>query len=255
MKKMLIRVVIAVVVLVVLLLVGVAMFLGSIVKKGVETVGPTLTKTDVKLGGASVSLLSGSGTLKGFVLGNPAGYKGDFAIKVGRVDLGVQPGSLFGDKVRITHLRVEAPEILVEGGPKKNNLTQILDNVQAASGGAAGSQPQPAGASKGASRKLQVDDLLIAGGRVQVSTVLTGGQPVTLPLPDIHFTNLGDGPDGITAAELTRKVLGQITQETIAALTKDLANLGKGLVNGATGTLQGATEKVTKGLGDLFKKK
>lgn len=255
MKKILIRVVIGVVVVVAVALVVVAMFLGSIVKKGVETVGPTLTKTDVKLGGASISLLSGSGTLKGFVLGNPTGYKGDFAIKVGRVDLGVQPGSLFGDKVHVTHLRVEAPEILIEGGPKKNNLTQILDNVEAASGGAAGSQQAPAGGNKGASRKLQVDEFLIAGGKVHVSTVLTGGQPVTLTLPDIHLTNLGDGPDGITAAELTRKVLAQVTQETVTALTKNLANLGKGVVNDASGTLQGATEKVTKGLGDLFKKK
>ncbi len=98
-------------------------------------------------------------------------------------------------------------------------------------------------------------EFVLTGGKIHVSTLLTGGQPVTLPLPDIHFTNLGEGPDGITAAELTRKVLGEITKETINVLTRDVANLGKGLMNGATGTLQGATEKVTKGFGDLFKKK
>ncbi len=255
MKKILIRVVIGVVVVVLVVLVVAAMFLGSIVKKGVETVGPTLTQTDVKLSSASISLLSGSGSIKGFVLGNPAGYKGDFAIKVGKVDLGVQPASVFGDKVHITHLRVEAPEIAIEGGPKNNNLTKIMDNVEAATGGAGSSPAKPAGPSQGAARKLQVDDFVLTGGKVHVSTLLTGGQPVTLPLPDIHFTNLGEGPDGITAGELTRKILGEITSETITVLTKDVANLGKGLMNSATGALQGATEKVTKGIGDLFKKK
>src|SRR5882672_6343672 len=33
--------------------------LGSIIKKGVETVGPQLTRTEMKLDGASVSVLSG----------------------------------------------------------------------------------------------------------------------------------------------------------------------------------------------------
>ena len=92
MKKILIRVALAGVVLLVIAVVVGAMFLGSIVKKGVETAGPSITKTDVKLDGASLSVLSGSGTLKGFVLGNPEGYKGDFAIKVGVVDVGVKPG-------------------------------------------------------------------------------------------------------------------------------------------------------------------
>lgn len=260
MKKILIGIVVGVAVLLVASLVVAALFLGSIIKKGVETVGPTLTKTEVKLDSANVGILSGSGSLKGFVLGNPQGYKTPFAIKVGTVDLGVQPRSVFSDKVRITQLRIKAPEIMIEGDPQRNNLTKILDNVQAATAGSGTEQKnKPAGEAKGASRKLQVDDFLISGGQIHVSTILTGGQPVTLPLPDIHFTDLGQGPEGITAAELTKKVLHQITQETILVLTRDLARLGadlsKGAMNASTNALQGVTEKATKSLGDLFKKK
>jgi hypothetical protein len=269
MKKILIRVVLAVVVLLVVALVVGAMFLGSIIKKGVETMGPSVTKTDVRLDGASLSLLSGSGTLKGFVLGNPEGYRGDFAIKVGVVDVGVQPGSVFSDKVHVTYVRINGPEIALEGNPTgNNNLTKIMDNVQAATGGSGGGKPPPKTGDKGAAKKLQVDDLVITGGRIHLSTVITGGgfhlssvltagKPVTVPLPDIHFTNLGEGPDGITAGELTKKVLGTVTQSTLTAAAKRITDLGKGAVDAASGAVKDAGDvgKAVKGVGDLFKKK
>ena len=255
MKKILIRVVLAVVVLLVVAVVVGAMFLGSIVKKGVETVGPSITKTDLKLDGASLSVLSGSGTLKGFVLGNPEGYKGDFAIKVGVVDVGVKPGSVFSDKIHVTHVRINGPEIALEGNPAgNNNLTKIMDNVQAATGSSGGDKPQPKTADKGVAKKLQVDDVLITGGKIHLSTILTAGKPVTVPLPDIHLTNLGEGPDGITAGELTKKVLGEVTRSTLSAAAKGIADLGKGAVDAAKGAADGVG-KAVKGVGDLLKKK
>lgn len=73
------------------------------------------------------------------------------------------------------------------------------------------------------------------------------------------MTNLGQGTDGITAAELSEKVFSEITQKTIAAVTAEIGNLGKGatdLIKGAAGTNTVPTlEKATKGIGDLFKKK
>ena len=71
------------VVAVITLVVVLALSLDSIIKKGVEAVGPQITKTEMKLEKASISILSGSGALKGFVIGNPEGYKTPSAIKVG----------------------------------------------------------------------------------------------------------------------------------------------------------------------------
>src|SRR2546422_1862994 len=90
MKKLIIRIAIAVVGLVVLALVVVFFSLNSIVKKGVETVGPRLTKVDVRLGSAKLSPLSGNGQLTELFVGNPEGYKTPSAIKVGDVKVGVQ---------------------------------------------------------------------------------------------------------------------------------------------------------------------
>jgi len=259
MKKLLIKIgVVVVLLLVAAFLVG-AMFLGSLIKKGVETVGPTLTKTDVKLGSASVSVLSGSGSMKNFVLGNPEGYKADFAVRVGRAELGVKPRSVLSDKIHVTVVRVESPEIAFEGNvlsPKNSNLGKIMDNLEAATGGAAG-QSKPAAESQGPSKKLQVDEFLVTGGRIHVTTVLTAGKPVTLPLPDIHLTNLGQGPEGITAAELTRKALGAVLEGTLSEIAKNAAHLAQDAAKAAEGAVKGAKDaggKAVKKVGGLLKR-
>jgi uncharacterized protein involved in outer membrane biogenesis len=257
MKKLIVRIILVLVVLLVVA-VGVSIyFLGSIVKKGVETVGPQITKTEIKLDGATLSLLSGSGKLKGLFVGNPQGFKTPSAIKVGLVSVGVAPGSVLSDKVHVKEVRVEAPEITFEGGLKGNNLSKLLDNVQAATGGSEKTaEPQ----SKAASKKLQVDDFVITGGRINLSVDLSvlGGKSAIVPLPEIHLTNLGSGPDGITAADLTAKILKEVLQAAIPAAEKAVADLGKnvtGVAKDLTKDPGGTVDKAAKSVTDIFKKK
>src|SRR5207253_2422966 len=108
--------------------------LGSVVKAGVEKVGPMVTKVPVKLDGAAVSLFSGKGTLKGLEVGNPEGFKTPNAIKVGSVGIEVVPKSVFGDKIIVHSVNVQGPEITYETDLKGNNLSKILENVQSVAG-------------------------------------------------------------------------------------------------------------------------
>ena len=62
MKKLFIRLLIALVVVVILAVLAVGLFLDGVIKRGVETFGPRLTKVDIKLSSVSLSLLSGAGT-------------------------------------------------------------------------------------------------------------------------------------------------------------------------------------------------
>src|SRR6188508_368649 len=117
-------------ILVLLILVAIVfgfVFLGSVVKAGVENIGPMITKVPVKLGGANVSVFSGSGSLKNFELGNPENFKAPHAIKAGDVDVSISPGSLLADKIVIRHVRINSPEITYEQGMKGNNLSKILE--------------------------------------------------------------------------------------------------------------------------------
>jgi len=95
-----------------------------------------------------------------------------------------------------------------------------------------------------------VDDFLITGAKVHVSLAGMGGKEMTLPLPDIHLSNMGTGAEGITAADLTRRVLDALTTATVKAVSNAATDLGKG----AGKTVGGGVNKVTSGLGGLFKK-
>jgi uncharacterized protein involved in outer membrane biogenesis len=261
MKKTIIRIVLVVVILVIVF-VGVCFaFLGGIVTKGVNTVGPQITKTDVKLGSASVSILSGSATLNKLFVGNPEGYKTESAIKADKIAVSLKPMSIFGDKIIVHSVNVEAPDIMVEGGITQNNLTKILDNTQGSSAQAETQKNKPEQQKKApeekAARKMEVDDFLISGAKVHYNGTLTGGKTITLPIPDIHLQNLGTGPDGITAAELTKQVLNAVTAQVIPALTKSAGDIGKeatGLLKDVSTNGTSGLKKATKSLKGLFGK-
>jgi uncharacterized protein involved in outer membrane biogenesis len=251
MKKILIGIAVALVVIVVGAVVAVSLFLDGAIKKGVETFGPQLTRVDVKLDGVSVSLLSGSGSIKGLVVGNPEGYKMPTAITVGKASLALSPGSLLSDKVVIKSVRVEAPEITFELGAGGNNLSKILANVEAATGG----KSAPAESAPG--KKLQVDEFLITGAKVRVGATALGSTAPIL-LPEIRLSNLGTGPDGITAADLTQQVLKVLTDAAVNAAAGAVGEIGKGTVDAAKDVGKTATETVggaAKGITDIFKKK
>src|SRR5262245_60362572 len=128
MKKILIGAVVAVILLLVLVALLAHFYLDTAVKKGVETVGPALVKVDVKLDSASISLMSGSGKLTGFKVGNPEGYKSPNSISLGSAALELKPSSVFADKVIIKSINIQAPEVTFETDLKGNNLKKILDN-------------------------------------------------------------------------------------------------------------------------------
>jgi hypothetical protein len=252
--KKLIKILAVLIILFLLAIAASLYFLGSIVKAGVEKAGPKVTKTDVKLNNAKLSVFSGSGELKGFEVGNPEGYSGS-AIKVGSVALSVQPGSVMSDKVVIHSVQVLSPEISFEGNLTGNNLSKLLDNIK---GSSEKDKQATTKDEKSSQKKFQIDDFLITGAKVHVATSLLGGRAATLSVPEVHLTKLGEGADGITAAQLSEKVFAELFQNTLKAVTEQIGNIGKG----ATDMIKGATtngipnvDGIKKGVGDLFKKK
>jgi uncharacterized protein involved in outer membrane biogenesis len=254
MKKIIIGIGIGLVVILIIAVVAIGLSLDRIVKTGVETFGPKLTKVDVKLDKVSISILSGSGKIGGLVIGNPEGFKTPHAISVDSASLALSPGSLLSDKIVIKSIKVEAPDITFEGGLGGNNLSKLLANVEEAAAGEKTGAAKPAGEKPG--KKLQVDDFLITGAKLHVSlSELMGGSSVPVPLPEIHLTGLGEGPEGITAAELTKRVLVEVEKNAAKAAADAATNLGKDAAKDATKAAGDAAGKAGKSIGDLFKKK
>jgi len=152
-------------------------YLGPIVKAGVEKAGPQVAKVPVKVEGASISVFNGNGELKGFVLGNPEGFKTPEAVKVGTVAISLVPKSVAASKVIVRSVRVEAPEITYEAGFGGSNIGKILENMQSTE------KQEKSGGAKSSSKALQIDDFLITGGKIHVSATMLGGVSATLALP------------------------------------------------------------------------
>lgn len=256
MKKILLGIGVGLLVLIVVGILAVSFFLDGTVKRGIETIGPRITQTTVTLDGVGLSLFSGSGSVKGLVIGNPDGYKTPHAISVGTATLALKPGSVFSDKVIIKSINVQSPEITFEGGFGGNNLSKLLANVKQATGGSeTNAAPKE---SKSASRKIEVDDFVISKAKLLVSVTGMGGKTIPVALPEIHLSNLGTGPDGITPAELTKVVLSEIEREAVKAADSAVADLGKnatGVTKDVGKSVGDNADKIGKSIGNLFKKK
>lgn len=249
---------------VVLLLVAVlvaGVHLGDLVKAGMERVGPKVTRTTLTVDKVNLSLFSGSAGVHGLVLGNPEGFKALTSISISNAAISLAPGSVLSDKIVIHSIEVRAPDITFEGSlvGDNNNLSKILANVNSMSGpgnqtGTSAPAPAaPAGPRKPA-KKLEVDDFLITGARVHANLTGVVNKEFTLTLPAIHLTDLGKGADGITGADLTQKVLSEITAATIQALASDVANLGKDAAKAARGVVNGVLQNSSNGVGDSVDK-
>lgn len=255
-KKILFIGVILVVVIGIAAVVFVGLFLDKIVKTGIEEVAPGITQTSVTVESVNISALSGSAGISGLVIGNPPGYNSTNAISLGKAAVSVEPKSLLSDKIIVRSIAVVAPEITLEGNPfGENNLKKILDNVNAAAGtNAPAATPSATPQAKKASKKLEVDDILISGVKVTARISGLTGAPLSLTIPDIHLTNLGTGPDGITAADLTQKILSQVITGTITAVGEQAKNLVGGAAGGLLKGAGGGADALKKGIGNLFGK-
>jgi hypothetical protein len=250
MKKIILWIVIGLGFVLVVGLVAAFLSVDSIVKSGFNSVGPGLTKVETRLASANISPFSGGGKLSGLFIGNPSGYKTPSSIEVAEIQVAVQIGSLFSDKVVIEQVRLKAVDITFEGGLTGNNLDKILANIQESAGGGKDSK-QSSSEAKG-QKKLQVNDLLIEGGNIRVNLTGLVEKSLTVPLPEIHLQNLGAGAQGITAAELAAKVMDKLLAAVLDAVKGQATGLAAGLKDGGK-SAAGQLGNTAKGLKDVFK--
>lgn len=245
MKKFMVigGVAVAVIVVVIVLVLG---NLNSIIKKGVETAGPKILQAPVTLNKADISILSGSGELTGLTIGNPKGFKTDYAFQLGQVKIDVDTGSIASEKIHVKSIAIDAPQIIFEGAFGKNNLSQLQANAEAftgADGQKAATEDKKTQDSSGG-KKVQIDHLTIKNGSVSVSMDLLMGKKLTVQLPPIELKDIGKDKDA-SMSDALKKVLGAINKAVIPAIQSNIGNLDKELKK--TGeTLQ---KEVEKGLG------
>ncbi|TAM47552.1 MAG: AsmA family protein [Gammaproteobacteria bacterium] len=190
-----------------LLVVAGVYFLDVAVERGIETVGTRVARVEVALDGAGISLYSGQGALRGLRVANPAGYRAPYAVRVGQVQVALKPLSVLSDRVVVRSVVVQGPEIHYEKRGGKTNLDVIRANVESTV------------KRTDAGKRLQIDSLIIRDAKVYFYEK-RDKPPRVLTLKEIHLQDLGKGPEGLTGAELTRKITDKVIEETAAAVAK-----------------------------------
>lgn len=234
-----------------LLALGVAAYLflasrlDSLVVHGVNTYGPKLTQTKVELISASLSPLTGSGSLTGLSVGNPAGWSDGRAFYLGKVQLDVELRSVLGDSIVINEISIDQPEFAYETAFTSSNIKDLLKNMEKSAGKGGGGR-EPA-AREGQSRKFIVKKFRLTNGK---ATVEAGGKALVVTLPAISLDNLGVAEGGITAGQLSgvlmNRVLGGIVAGTAKALGSEDLSVDK---------IKAAAKKAADELKKMFERK
>jgi hypothetical protein len=231
--------------LLIVLLVGITIAyqcLGFMVRKGITTVGPTLTGCPISLQSVSVRLLRGELALTGLVVGNPAGYTADSALALGKIRVAFDPRSVLGPVFRVTEVTVEAPEITYELGLGGSNLGTILAKVEAFGGKAEGQAATP---SAKPGKKVVIDLVTVKDAKVRLASSLASGIVAPVSLPDVVIRDIGRGEQGAGLDEATRLILTEVLTSVKGIASQAGATLdavkgaGAAAKEGAGGVLKG----------------
>ena len=234
MKRLIKYVLITILLLIVTFFIVFNLVLDKIIHAGVETIGPKLTRSEIRLDEVNISLLNGSGALKGLFIGNPEGFKSDKAFFLGEIEIDIAPLSLFSERVLIEKIYIREPQIVFESSAKGNNLNQLLNNINEWVTLSEGEEDEE------------------GSGEINIP-----GKTKTISVPKIEFHDMGKESGGITSDELVKEILGEVTFN-VELKVRDVAGLavGKGVDVGVEvkkkGT--GVAEETVKGVKKLFNK-
>lgn len=201
--------------------------LGSILKAAIEKLGPEMTRATVRVSKVSISPTTGQGALSGLLLGNPKGFKADYALRADNIEVEIDVASITGDVVVIRKILIDSPHIIYEKGSGGTNFDAIQRNVEQSLG-----MSKDKSADKEPGKKLIIEVFSIRNAKVSY------GDALSLPLPDIELHNIGKDKGGASSASVVKSVIGAVNSKLVGSIAK--------------GVVEGVGSAV-KSVGNLFK--
>jgi len=221
------------------------LFLGVIVTKGFNTFAPKIIGTTVTLDSASISPLSGSGTLNGLFVGNPLGWQSDKAFSFGKVHVSISPTSLLGSHIVFNEVLIDSPAFVYETKAIASNIKDMLNNIEKKIGLFSSASPgEAAAAAEGGAFKLAIRNFRLENG-----TVLHGVGPnaITVPLPSLVLTGIGVSEGGITPNQLVATIMTAVLANITKAVADSTPQVGEPTGDTSTDSAAEAVEKTTDG--------
>jgi len=191
--------------------------LDSLVASAIRKYGPEITGVSVKLSSVKIVPTEGTAALRGLVIGNPPNFKTAHALSLGEISMTLDINSLTKDVIVIKEIQIIKPDVGYEYTSHGTNLDVIQRNIDNYVSKTMGGKTEPK--EKGPGKKMIIDQLYVKDGKINFSAEMLKGKDVAVPLPDLHLTGIGRKSNGATAAEVTKQILGAITQSATKAVS------------------------------------
>lgn len=208
--------------------------LDHIVKSALEHYGPQVLGVNVAVGNVEISTQNGRGVIRDVTLGNPSGYAGTHAFRVGEVTVALDATTLTSDVVVIREISIDAPDIQYELVGGRANLDVIQQNIERylAQAGRT-SKAESANKDPKKERRFIIHAANIRKAQVRVTNPLLKGGGLDFTLPDITLRRIGDDGMGVTGGEAASIV----AQALILRIAAKALSSGQLLERGVDGAL------------------
>ncbi len=157
------------------------------------------------------------------------------SVKVGTIRLRMDPTSIAGEVVLIHEVIIQSPDVTYESGAAGNNLETIQKNIESYVARFSGGKKDDSASKK----KLIIENLYIRDARVNVNTaltsVVTAGQTVSSPVPDLHLRDIGKREGGASPDAAMKQVWGALMRSTGNVVSK----IGGAIAEGAKIAVEG----------------
>ncbi|MBA43266.1 MAG: hypothetical protein CMF62_04560 [Magnetococcales bacterium] len=240
------------IIIAILVILPVALYLvrEPLIKMAVNNVGTQVVGTEVNLDDVTFKPFSGLLELKGFSVANPQGYESPYAVTLGGVKVQLEPKSLLSNRIQIQEITITDPAITIEGGMKKNNLTDLqegmMKNLPASSEEAAPAE-EPA-AAEGEGKKVEIDLVQVQSGKVSITKPIA----LTANLGTITMRDIGKEGDNVTLAEFINNILNAVINDATKSATSEMAKQGKAIMDKAGAEAQGKVDEIGNKIKGFF---
>lgn len=174
-----------------------------------EGLGSELAEVSIKVGRVWWEPFKGRILIGRLSIGNPEGFfKNEHAIEIEELLIEIDLQSFFEKKIIVRNLEIKGLEIHYERARLRSNLEVIAKTIHSKS-------KLPEQLPERLRQGIEVDSVSAEGGKIHFSaTLLRGG--VSLWLPSLHLSDLGQDEKGIPMVELVGKILHTLLDDSVA---------------------------------------
>lgn len=244
----------------------------------VKKATPQFLGVNASLASLNLNLYNGHLALNDFQLVNPVakGYSENNSFQVGKVEVKIDPMSVFSDVIHIKKIEIADPKIRYELKGITSNFSAMLEGMKEkkdAESKTEAKKPEAKKADdkKAGGKKVIIDEVSLHGATVTVATGLTLGAGVPLPLPPITLKDIGKESNGTSIGNALMEILGAIQNGAAAIATGAIKGVGAvggaaigaatnlvggavGIVGDTAGAAAGVAGDAVKGVGNVLSK-